>query len=174
MRTRPGPVLLWLGATAAAIAVASVAIGQVGRQIALDTAIDDQLAQAATGTGVGAPEAGDDPGVDAPGGAGDVTDPEPGAASAPDGNSAPSPDADPRSMAVRTYDTIGGSAAIAISDGSVQVRWATPREGFRVSVEPSASGGELRVDFRSDAHRSRIKVELVGDQVVEEVEEIDR
>jgi hypothetical protein len=159
MRSRRGPVLVWLAATIAAIAVASLAISQVGRQVVLDTPIDERLAQAAT--------ARDE--ADA------TTQPEP----APDPSTAaaddpPTADQDPGALDVRTYDAIGGSAAVAVQGETIELRWATPRDGFRASVERSPSGAELRVDFRSDGHRSRIKVEVVAGQVRDEIEEDDR
>jgi hypothetical protein len=157
MRSRLGPVLVWLAATVAAIAVASLAISQVGRQVVLDTPIDERLAQAAT----------TEPGA--------TTEPEPAPdPSTEDADDPPSEDQDPDAVDVRTYDAIGGSAAVSVQGDTIELRWATPRDGFRASVERSPSGAELRVDFRSDGHRSRIKVEVVGGQVRDEIEEDDR
>jgi hypothetical protein len=153
MATRGGPVVLWLVATATAIVVASAAIAQVGRQVALDTPIDEQLAQAA-GTG-----------PDAEGSSGlEPATPDPGD---------PGADVDGASI-TRTYDAVGGSAAIVIVDGTIDLRWATPNDGFRASVERSPTGKEVRVDFRSDSHRSRIKVEIEDGEIVDGIEEDDR
>jgi hypothetical protein len=171
MRTRGGPIIVWLLATAAAIAVASLAIGQVGRQVTLDAPLDQQLAQAAA-----EPDAVSTDTVPAPS---DAPDPAPDPAPADTdeavhGDASSEADPDPDAAAIRTYDAIGGSAAIVVDGDTVDLRWATPRDGFRASVERSPAGNELRIDFRSEAHRSRIKVQVVDGRVLDEVEEDDR
>lgn len=153
MRRAASPVVLWLTATAASIAIASAAIAQVGRQVISDAPVDERLAQAAR------PD--EDP-TDLPPGGGDD------AGTISDGPTAPS------APEVRTYESIGGRAAIDVADGSLDVRWATPNVGFRVDVERAPDGRELRVEFRSDAHRSRINLEFEDGELEEEIDEDDR
>lgn len=151
MDIQVGPVVVWLLATVVAIAVAATAIMQVGRDVVLDSPIDQRLAAVADTEGDPAPE--DD--------AADGDDPASGSA-------VPDP-------VTNTYDAIGGSAAIkANGDATVELVWATPRAGFRVDVEREANGRELRVEFRSDDHRSRIKVSVEDGEVRERIEEDDR
>lgn len=188
MRRSVGPVALWLTATAVSIAVASAAIAQAGRHVISDVPIDQRLAQAARveGTATGLPpgraddEAAsihdpevpdlDDGGRDANGAETD--------GGVPDGEA--TADHDRAGTVgtlseVRTYESIGGRAAIDVLDGILEVRWAVPNEGFRVTVERAPDGRELRVEFRSDRHRSRIDLE-VGDGGVlrADIDEDDR
>jgi hypothetical protein len=188
MSIRGGPILLWLVATAAAIAVATVAISQVGREVVLDTALDANLAQvAAPETAPPSPppdeleapaaDPAGDP-ADAPAEAEGQPADEPADAPADEPADAPAVPADggngEAAPVTRTYETVGGSAAVSATDAAVDVVWATPRPGFRVEVERAGDGHELRVDFRSDAHRSRIKVWVEGGELREHVEEDDR
>lgn len=155
MGARIGPFLLWLVATASAIAVASTAIAQVGRQVSVDLPVDGRRAEVVTQTGPPAT-----PSM-APG----SSDPAPTAADSSGTAAEPT---------VRTFDTVGGRAAVAVVDGAVVVRWATPRAGFRASVERAEDGEDVRVEFRSDTHRSRIELALEDGVVVDDVEEDDR
>jgi hypothetical protein len=192
MRIPFGPVVLWLLATVASIAVAAAAITQVGRAVVLDAPIDDRLAA------VAAPEATppDDPARQVPPASGDQddsgdgepgtgdgtrteddTDDEPDTGDDPGSGDATTGDApgDAASESVtNTYDSIGGSAAIVVTGATVDVGWATPRAGFRVDVERAPDGHELRVEFRSDEHRSRIMVSVEHGELRERIEEDDR
>ncbi len=53
-----------------------------------------------------------------------------------------------------TFNLTGGSTAISFSPTEVKVLWATPNPGFEVKIEPESPG--IKVEFRSDEHRSRI------------------
>jgi hypothetical protein len=55
---------------------------------------------------------------------------------------------------LRTYQLEGGTVTISFSAESVSVVQATPRNGFSRDVEPEGSG--IKVEFRSDTHRSRL------------------
>lgn len=180
MRIHPGPVVLWLVATTASIAVAAAAIMQVGREIVLETPIDERLAAVAApeDTEVASPPDGaatDAPATDAPGDDQAATQPSDDALTddAPtdghpvEGDTAPQP-------ITRTYESVGGSAAIVVTGTNVEVGWATPRPGFRVDVERASDGHELRVEFRSDDHRSRIKVSVEHGEIRDEIDEDDR
>ena len=54
----------------------------------------------------------------------------------------------------RTFTLVGGTTAIRFSPSSTKVLWATPNPGYEVRIEPESSG--VKVEFRSDDHRSRI------------------
>ena len=54
----------------------------------------------------------------------------------------------------QTFQLIGGTTSIKFSPGYTKVLWATPNPGFDVSVEPESPG--IKVEFRSDQHRSRV------------------
>ena len=194
MRIPFGPVVLWLLATVASIAVAAAAITQVGRAVVLDAPIDDRLAAVAAPevTPPNDPAAGeqvppasgdqddaDDGEPDTGDGTrtGDDTDGEPATGDDPGSGDAATGDApgDAASESVtNTYDSIGGSAAIVVTGATVDVGWATPRAGFRVDVERAPDGHELRVEFRSDDHRSRIMVSVEHGELRERIEEDDR
>jgi hypothetical protein len=55
----------------------------------------------------------------------------------------------------RTYNLVGGSAAVRFEGGRARLLWATPRPGFRLE----SSGDEDQVDilFLSDGHESRLR-----------------
>ncbi|HVM08484.1 MAG TPA: hypothetical protein VM345_08485 [Acidimicrobiales bacterium] len=55
----------------------------------------------------------------------------------------------------RTYNLTGGSVALRFAPDGVSVVWATPNSGFVVEVEPEHVNG-VKVEFESDAHRSRV------------------
>jgi hypothetical protein len=55
---------------------------------------------------------------------------------------------------LRTYRLAGGTVTVSFAPEGVSVVQATPRSGFSRDVEPEGAG--LKVEFRSDAHRSRL------------------
>lgn len=55
----------------------------------------------------------------------------------------------------RTYNLVGGSAALRFSPSGVTVEYATPKPGFQVEIEPEHGNG-VKVEFRSSSHRSRV------------------
>ena len=52
-----------------------------------------------------------------------------------------------------TFNLVGGITAISFSSTGVEVLWATPNPGFDVDISP---GVDVRVEFESDDHKSRI------------------
>ena len=56
----------------------------------------------------------------------------------------------------KTVNLVGGTTAVAFSPSGVSVLWATPKSGFTVSVAQEPPG--MKVEFRSDDHRSRVDV----------------
>ena len=58
---------------------------------------------------------------------------------------------------VRTYNLVGGSAALRFDpSGSVTVVWANPNPGFRADID-DRDGGGVRVRFDGDAGRSQVE-----------------
>ena len=55
---------------------------------------------------------------------------------------------------VVTFNLIGGTTAISFSAAGVEVLWATPNPNFEVEIQPGSDN--VRVQFESDDHRSRI------------------
>ncbi len=56
----------------------------------------------------------------------------------------------------RTYVLTGGTATLQFTANGVTVLDATPNGGYSVDVETTHDTG-IRVEFRSDAHRSRVE-----------------
>jgi hypothetical protein len=61
---------------------------------------------------------------------------------------------------IRSYALVGGTATLRFAPAGVSVVSATPNPGFTVEVEPH--GGGVEVQFRSDAHRSRLEASWDG------------
>jgi hypothetical protein len=78
------------------------------------------------------------------------TSPPPAPATAP-----PPTTAAPPAGETRTYNLVGGSAALSFSSAGASVVFATPEPGFEVDVEPQ-NGNGVRVEFESEGHRSRV------------------
>jgi hypothetical protein len=55
----------------------------------------------------------------------------------------------------RTYNLVGGSVSLRFAPSGVTVVWANPNAGFDVSQEPEQLNG-VKVEFRSETHRSRV------------------
>lgn len=77
--------------------------------------------------------------------------------------------------ATRSYTLVGGSATLRFEPGRVTVVTAAPAQGFRMDVEGEGTS-ELRVEFDSDAHRSRLRGWWEGgarDRIDEDVRDDD-
>lgn len=135
-------VLAWVVATGVAVAAASMAVSVVAAQVS---------------TELPPPAFEDDPGPPASASPQDVSTTPPSRTPGP----ASSVDDDPREGAqtpdpvTRTVHAVGGSTGLRFTDGRVTILWATPDDGFGVRTEGSGTS-EVRVEFRSDDHRSRI------------------
>jgi hypothetical protein len=143
---------VWAAAAASAAGVAWAGIGVVGDQVTDDRPAplsSEQVAQAS-----GSEQA---PGT---------------TTSAPDGaTSTTAPPADP-SATTSTYKMQGGVVTLRFSPAGVEVVGASPYEGFTVDVEPEHGNG-VKVEFESDAHRSRVDAWWDGGPQVEPREEGD-
>lgn len=60
----------------------------------------------------------------------------------------------PAQSQTKTFTLIGGTTSIRFSPSETKVLWATPNPGYEVRIEPESPG--IKVEFRSDDHRSRI------------------
>ena len=165
----------------AAIALASIGVSMVGRQVTADRpsplSADEVRSELAAGDGrsttsttsatapvVPAPSPTVPAGGVEPADRGDGSDPSspaepgvtalPGPAPAPPSattTTAPAPAAETRS-----YTLVGGSATLRFSASGVTVVSATPNPGFAVETEPTHGAG-VRVRFRSDSHESQVE-----------------
>ncbi len=106
--------------------------------------------------------------------AGRVVDPLPptlglqSVAERPDAATSPSPSPSPSDVgtsdgsppspegATRSYSLVGGSATLRFQPGRVTIVAAEPAQGFRMEVEGNGTA-ELRIEFDSDARRSRLR-----------------
>lgn len=60
----------------------------------------------------------------------------------------------PEQYVTKIFTLVGGTTAIRFSPSATKVLWATPDPGYEVRIEPESPG--LKVEFRSDGHRSRV------------------
>lgn len=67
----------------------------------------------------------------------------------------PTPTSTSQQSELRSYQVVGGSVTLRFSPAKVEVVSVSPNPGFRVEIEDE--GYELRVDFESETHRSRVK-----------------
>lgn len=173
-------VAAWFAAGVAAVLMASAGVAMVGSQVTGSRPAplsadqvraelaEDESTTTTTGTSAtttSAPDTTDTPPSSAPGGAVTTSTTGPG----PTGptttvpgttptTSAPSPTttAPPAPATTRTYTLVGGTATLRFSAEGVTVVVASPNAGYSVRVEPTHDTG-VRVEFRSDSHRSRVE-----------------
>lgn len=174
MRRTFAIVAVWLAAGAGAVALSSAAVSMVGNRVtagrpatlSADQVRDQLLGDNGSTTlptgGAEQPPSSDDTAsttLPAPDGAtGSTTKPtttpttQGGPAS---DDSAPPTTQAPQPATVRTYTLIGGTATLRFSQGGVTVQDATPQPGYSVEIEAEQGNG-VKVEFRSDAHRSQV------------------
>lgn len=178
MRKTVPYVAAWFVAGVAAVAVASLGVSMVGRQVTGSRPAPlsaEQVREELASTG-DEPGAGDTTTTAPPGptvtagpattstttggGGSPTTAPTAGGASgpgSPDGvttttTAAPPP---PAAATTRTYKLVGGTATLRFSAERVTVVVATPKAGFSVDVSESHGDG-ARVEFEGEDHRSRV------------------
>lgn len=139
-------MLTWVVATVAATGLAWAGV----RSVVDDVAAPLPIAAATTGQV--------DPSQGPPA---DEPSPAPTSTSEPSSTAGPEPSttAPPDGM-VKTFELDGGSATVRFSAAEVEVLSAVPAPGFDTEVEPEDRG--IRVEFESDAHRSRLDVWWAG------------
>ncbi|HKA85128.1 MAG TPA: hypothetical protein VKD21_14745 [Acidimicrobiales bacterium] len=142
---------IWVAAAASAAGVAWAGIGVVGDQVT-----DDRPAPLSSEQVARELQANQAPATST--------------TNAPDGGtSTTAPPADP-SATTRTYRMQGGVVALRFSPAGVEVVGASPADGFTVDVEPEHGNG-VKVEFESDAHRSRVDAWWDGGPQVERRED---
>lgn len=161
---RSAAILLWTAATLAAVLVVWAGVRVVAAQVVqplpagMPAATSDASTHSPVPTTPGGPV---EPSPGAPASPGEPTataTPSPQPTSTPDEPPHVSPTPSPTSgttSETRHYDLVGGTVTLRFSSGRIEVLAAAPKSGFR--LEPVESDGrEVRVEFRSDGHRSRL------------------
>ncbi len=161
-------VVAWFAAGVSAVALATAGVSMVGNQVtgsrpsplsadevrselAADGSAAATLAESPTTTSL-APGA-----VTTPPTTGSPTATTP--TSRPDDSRPPAtttPTTTQAPAVTRTYVLIGGTATLRFTASGVTVVDATPKGGYSVDVEPTHDTG-VRVEFRTDDHRSRVE-----------------
>lgn len=157
----PRPTLVvigWMAATAAAVGVATAGVSAVAGRVVdpLPPTVGRELADVAptpgedrpTGTPSTAPPS-DPPAAPTP----EVVEPSPSPTSPASSDDTPRP---ARDAEVRSYVLVGGAATLRFEPGRVTVVSAEPAQGFVLEVEGNGTA-EVRVEFDSDDHRSRLR-----------------
>ncbi len=71
----------------------------------------------------------------------------------------------------RTFTLVGGSADVSCSNGQAVLDWATPNQGYWVETGTSDGQTTIEVEFRSDAHESRLRAWCSGGHVMGTISE---
>ena len=169
---RPAAVVLgWVAATAAAIAVAYAGVSAVAGGVVEPLPATVGQPPAVSGPATASPTSEDRSSDDQPTPSDTATatpdDTTPSPTSAPvtgipaptvAPTAQPSPDEEvaPPPAEVRSYSLVGGSATLRFEPGRVTVVSAEPAQGFSYDIEGNGTA-EVRVEFESDDHRSRLK-----------------
>lgn len=168
-------VAAWVAAGVGAVALATAGVSMVGNQVtgsrpsplSADEVRSELVAEEATTTTTLPGTSTSVPGAvgTTPGGEPVTTTPTPPVTSSP-GTTAPgsptttppttSPPPPPPAAETRTYTLVGGTATLRFSPDGATVVVASPNAGFAVDVEPTHDNG-VRVELRSDSHRSRVE-----------------
>lgn len=173
---------MWLLATIGAVTLARLAVGVVADQVDVQASppLSDSAVRAALSE-----EVGDGTTTDTTDGTTPDTTPAT-TGSSPGSTPATSPGASPGTTpddsttttgaaapVTRTYDLVGGTVSVRFSGGdTVELLFATPADGFDVEID-DAGPAEVRVEFESDDHRSRLRARWSGGQPTEEIREDD-
>lgn len=157
------PVLAWVAAAVAAVAVASWGVALVGRSVTgsrpepLSAAqVEDRLATTTTTTS--AAPAPTSPTTTVAPGTGEPARGTPSTTVAAGAPTTAPPAATTAPAAVgetRTYALVGGTASLRFEPTGVTVVFANPAPGFDVEQEVEHGNG-VRVEFESEGHRSRV------------------
>lgn len=174
MRRALAIVAVWLAAGTGAVMLSSAAVSMVGNRVTAGrpaTLSADQVREQLRGAGSttlagpgGAPQRPSPDGVTTTRPARDDTTSStaptattPTTAAKPSGGivGQTTTTAASQQATVRTYALVGGTATLRFSPGGVTVQDATPRPGYSVEIEAEQGNG-VKVEFRSDAHRSQV------------------
>lgn len=168
-RTNLRPVVAWVVAAVVAVAVASWGVGLVSRSVTDDRPAPLEAAQiqarldeaTSTTTGPTSTTTGSATSSTAPGATTTVAGGAPSTTTTtvsppppPPTTAAPAPTTTAAGE-TRTYNLVGGTAALRFSPSGVTVVFANPASGFDVEIEPENVNG-VKVEFESEAHKSRV------------------
>lgn len=140
-------VLGWAAATAAAVAVAHMGVDAVAGRVVdpLPPSVDVTAGSA------------DDPAAVPTDTAAPPSNPSaPDSAPREEATGSPAPSEAAAPAEVRSYALVGGTATLRFAPGRVTVVSAEPSPGFVMDVEGDGTA-EVRVEFDSDGHRSRLR-----------------
>lgn len=158
MRKTVTYVAAWFLAGVAAVALASLGVSMVSRQVTSSRPaplsadqVREELASTGDGPGAGVTTTTAPPGPTTTAGPG-TTSTTTGGGGVTTTTAAPPP---PAAATTRTYDLVGGTATLRFSAEGVTVVVATPKAGFSVDVSESHGDG-ARVELERDDHRSRV------------------
>lgn len=81
-----------------------------------------------------------------------------------------SPATAPPAPVIQTFSGVGGSVTVRMQNGSLTLVSSSPAAGFVADVR-KASGDRVEVRFESGAHRTEIRIDLVGGSMVPDIRE---
>lgn len=162
-------VVAWFAAGVGAVALATAGVSMVGNQVTdsrpSPLSADEVRSQLAADSAAEATRT-ESPTTSLPAGAVTTTTPTTDGPTATTASSRPTGSGPPTTATpttttqpapvTRTYMLIGGTATLRFTASGVTVVDATPNGGYSVVVEPTHDTG-IRVEFRSDEHRSRVE-----------------
>lgn len=164
-------VASWFAAGVGAVALATVGVSMVGRQVTttgrpaplsaeeVRSELEAETVTTTTAPGAATPTLPGGPGAATtttrPGAEAATTTVPPGSGGSvsPPTTAAPAP-----APVLRTYALVGGTVTLSFSSSGVTPNTPTPNPGFTVEVTPTHDNG-VRVEFRSDSDDRRSRVE---------------
>ncbi|MDP2290187.1 MAG: hypothetical protein Q8M22_03310 [Actinomycetota bacterium] len=81
-----------------------------------------------------------------------------------------SPATTPPAPVTQTFSGVGGSVTVRMQNGTLTLVSSSPATGFAADVR-KASGDRVEVRFESAAHRTEIRIDLVGGSMVPDIRE---
>lgn len=81
-----------------------------------------------------------------------------------------SPTTTPPAPVTQTFSGVGGSVTVRMQNGTLTLVSSSPAAGFAADVR-KASGDRVEVRFESSAHRTEIRIDLVGGSMVPDIRE---
>lgn len=159
-------VAAWFAAGLGAVALASAGVAVVGNQVtgsrpsplSADEVRSELAAEATPATAAPDTTTSTTPGADvtATTAGSPATTPASRPATSPPATASP-PTTNPQVPSEAwTYTLTGGTTTLQFEPSGVTMLVATPNAGYSVEVDPTHDNG-IRVEFRSDAHRSRVE-----------------
>ncbi len=153
MRSKSFLAVIWAVATVVAVAIVWQSLGFVSTRTEDDgTALGD----GSTGSVVTPLTEGTSPPTTAGGSGSTGTDPAGAPSTTPPTVTTTVAGEIPADAVDQTFELVGGTAVVRYSSTGVTVLYAAAADGFQPKIEPEGTG--LKVEFRSEDHRSRVDV----------------